>query len=128
MRGGYGRFYDKTHLELISGVITNGVFSNSFVVSFPTNNADPGPSQGLRPTDPFLVNGPTVNRALLAQRFPAGSKLKNTGTVVLDNPDRVVPYTDQLSLGFERQLSRDMSIERRLRPRLRPRPVHPLAT
>jgi hypothetical protein len=109
VRGGYGRFYDKTHLELVSGVITNGVFSNSFVVSFPTNNADPGPSQGVRPTDPFLVNGPTVDRGLLAQRFPAGSKIKNTGTVVLDNPDRVVPYNDQLSLGFERQLTRDMS-------------------
>jgi hypothetical protein len=110
LRGGYGRFYDKTHLELISGVITNGVFSNSFVVSFPTNSADPGPSQGLRPTDPFLANGPTVDRALLAQRFPAGTKLKNTGTVVLDNPDRVVPYTDQLSLGFEKQLLRDLSV------------------
>jgi hypothetical protein len=110
LRGGYGRFYDKTHLELISGVITNGVFSNSFVVSFPTNNADPGPSQGQRPTDPFLANGPTVDRNLLAQRFPAGTKLRNTGTVVLDNPDRVVPYTDQLSLGFERQLMRDLSV------------------
>ena len=109
VRGGYGRFYDKTHLELISGVITNGVFSDSFVVNFPANNADPGPSQGLRPTDPFLANGPTVDRGLLAQRFPAGSRIKNTGTVVLDNPDRVVPYADQLSLGFERQLTRDMS-------------------
>ena len=28
----------------------------------------------------------------------------------LDNPDRVIPYTDQFSLGFERQLPRDMSI------------------
>jgi hypothetical protein len=51
-----------------------------------------------------------VDRGLLAQRFPAGTRLKNTGTVVLDNPDRVVPYTDQLSLGFERQLMRDLSV------------------
>jgi hypothetical protein len=109
VRGGYGRFYDKTHFELISGVVTNGVFSNSFLVNFPANNADPGPSQGLRPTDPFLANGPTVDRTLLAQRFPAGSRIKNTGTVVLDNPDRVVPYADQLSVGFERQLARDTS-------------------
>lgn len=110
VRGGYGRFYDKTHLELVSGVITAGVFSNSFIVNFPANNVDPGPSQGRLPTDPFLANGPTVNRALLAQRFPAGSKLKNTGTVALDNPDRVIPYADQLSLGFERQLTNDMSV------------------
>jgi len=110
VRGGYGRFYDKTHLELITGIITAGVFSQSFVVNFPANNIDPGPSAGRLPTDPFLVNGPTVNRALLNQQYPSGSKLKNTGNVTLDNPDRVVPYTDQLSAGFERQLSRNMSV------------------
>ena len=110
LRGGYGRFYDKSHLELVSAIITNGVFSQSFTVNFPANNIDPGPSAGRLPTDPFLVNGPTLNRALLNSLYPAGSKLKNTGTVNLDNPDRVIPYTDQLSAGFERQLSRDMSI------------------
>ena len=110
VRGGYGRFYDKSHLELISAVISAGVFSQSFTVNFPANNIDPGPSAGRLPTDPFLVNGPTVNRALLNQLYPSGTKLKNTGTVTLDNPDRVVPYTDQLSAGFERQLSRDMSV------------------
>jgi hypothetical protein len=110
LRGGYGRFYDKSHLELISAIITNGVFSNSFTVNFPANSADPGPSQGRLPTDPYLVNGPTVDRQLLAQQFPAGSTIRNTGSVFLDNPDRVIPYTDQLSLGFERALTRDMSV------------------
>ena len=38
----------------LSGFITTGVFSDSFTVKFPANNADPGPAQGLRPTDPFL--------------------------------------------------------------------------
>jgi hypothetical protein len=110
VRGGYGRFYDKSHLELISAIITNGVFSQSFTVNFPANNIDPGPSAGRLPTDPFLVNGPVLNRALLNTLYPAGSKLRNTGNVFLDNPDRVIPYADQLSLGFERQLSRDMSV------------------
>ena len=51
VRGGYGRFYDKTHYELITGIITAGVFSDSFIVNFPANAADPGPSQGrARPT------------------------------------------------------------------------------
>jgi hypothetical protein len=109
LRGGLGRFYDKSHLELISAFITGGVFSNSFTVNFPTNNADPGPSQGLRPTDPMLVNGPTVNRTLLNQLYPPGSRLRNTGTVSLDNPDRVIPYTDQISAGAERALTRDLS-------------------
>jgi hypothetical protein len=110
VRGGVGRFYDKSHLELISAVITGGVFAQSFTVSFPTSGSDPGPSAGRLPTDPFLVGGPTVNRALLNTLYPAGSKLRNTGTVTFDSPDRVIPYADQISLGFERQLSRDMSV------------------
>lgn len=110
LRGGYGRFYDKTHLELISAAINVGAFSSSFVVNFPTNNIDPGPSTGQLPTDPMLRSGPTVNRALLNQLYPPGSRLRNTGTVNLDNPDRVVPYTDQFSAGAERALTRDLSV------------------
>ena len=109
LRGGVGRFYDKTHLELITGAMTSGVFSDSFIATFPSNSADPGPSQGNRPSDPFLANGPTVDRALLAQRFPPGTKIKNTGAVVLDSPDRVIPYVDQVSIGIEHQLSSKMS-------------------
>src|SRR5678815_4687764 len=72
VRGGYGRFYDKTHFEFISNVITAGTFSNSFVVQFPlgTNNVDPGPSSGVLPLDPMLRGGPTVNRALLESLYP----------------------------------------------------------
>jgi outer membrane receptor protein involved in Fe transport len=110
VRGGYGRFYDKTHYELITGIITAGVFSDSFIVNFPANAADPGPSQGRAPTDPFLVNGPTVNRELLNARFPPGSRVKNTGTVVLDSSDRVIPHTDQFTVGFERALFGNFSL------------------
>jgi hypothetical protein len=110
VRGGYGRFYDKTHYELITGIITAGVFSDSFVVNFPANAADPGPSQGQRPTNPMLVDGPTVNRALLDAQFPPGTKQKNTGTVFLDSPDRVIPYTDQFTIGFEKALFRNFSL------------------
>lgn len=110
IRGGYGRFYDKTHFELISPLLTAGVFSDSFVVLFPTNNADPGPSNGVLPTDPYLVNGPTVNRTLLASQFPAGARIKNTGTVWMDNPDRVIPHVDQITAGYERELSSTISI------------------
>ena len=110
VRGGYGRFYDKTHYELITGIITAGVFSDSFVVNFPANAADPGPSQGLAPTNPYLVDGPTVNRQLLDAQFPPGTKTKNTGTVFLDSPDRDIPYTDQFTIGFERALFRNFSL------------------
>ena len=110
LRGGYGRFYDKSHLELISAFITAGPISSSFLVNFPANSADPGPSAGRLPTDPFLVNGPTVNRTLLNQLYPPGSRLRNTGPVFLDNPDRVVPYTDQISLGVEHALAANLSL------------------
>jgi uncharacterized lipoprotein YajG len=110
LRGGFGRFYDKTHFELISAILSAGVFSNSFTTTQPTNAADPGPSTGVLPTNPFLVGGPVVNRTLLAQQFPAGSQIRNTGTVNLDNPDRKIPYADQATIGYERQLSSNLSM------------------
>jgi hypothetical protein len=112
MRGGYGRFFDKTHFELVSGVITNTPFTTSFTRNFPLNNIDPGPIQGQRPTDPFLANGPFVTdatRAAIAALFPPGSVVRNTGAT-FDSPDRVIPYTDQVSLGLERQLRADLSV------------------
>jgi hypothetical protein len=112
LRGGYGRFFDKTHFEVINGVLTNRPFTTSFTRNFPLNNADPGPQQGNLPTDPFLVNGPVITdamRAELQRMFGAGAAVRNTGAT-FDNPDRVLPYTDQLSLGFERQLAPDLSV------------------
>jgi hypothetical protein len=110
IRGGGGRFFEKTHFEIISAIVTAGVYSNSFTASFPANAADPGPSRGELPSDPFLRNGPTVDRALLAPLFPPGSRVRNTGDVSLDNADRRIPYTDQLSLGFEQALRPHLSV------------------
>ena len=112
LRGGYGRFYDKTHFEVIGGVLTNTPFATSFNRNFPLNNVDPNPQQGLLPTDPFLVNGPVITdamRAELERLFPPGASVRNTGAT-FDNPDRVLPYTDQLSLGFERQIASNLSL------------------
>jgi hypothetical protein len=108
VRGGVGTFYDKTHFELIGGIYTNGVFSSSFNRNFPLSQVDPGPRNGQLPTDPFLVNGPTVNRALLEQMFPPGTQIRNTGAT-WDHPDRRVPYTHQVTVGYERQLAPSMS-------------------
>jgi hypothetical protein len=111
LRGGYGRFYDKTHFELISAILTAGVYSDSFVAQFPAgNNVDPGPSNGVRPSDPMLAGGPTINRDLLAALYPPGTLAKNTGNVNVDNPDRVIPYTDQFTVGYERQLWSTISV------------------
>ena len=109
VRGGYGRFYEKTHFELIGAIYNGGVFSDSFTATFPNSAADPGPRIGQLPTDPFLVNGPTINRTLLSQLFPAGTRLKNTGNVTLDNPGRVVPRSDQVTVGYEHQIGGTIS-------------------
>ncbi len=135
VRGGFGRFYDKTHFELIGAIYTNTVFATSFNRLFPLNNFDPGPRLGLLPADPFLVNGPVITdgmRAQLALQFPPGASLRNTGAS-WDNPARVVPYTDQVTIGYERQfgasfsagadyvhaVGRDLLMARQLNPTLR---------
>jgi hypothetical protein len=112
LRGGYGRFFEKTHFELVSAVLTNRPWTTSFTRQFPLNNVDPGPIQGNRPADPFLAAGPFMTdqlRAQIAALFPPGTTVRNTGST-FDNPSRVMPYTDQLSLGVERQLRSDLSV------------------
>jgi hypothetical protein len=109
VRGGYGRFFDKSHFELIGGLYTGTPFTSSFTVNFPTAAADQGPRNGQLPANEFLVNGPVLNRELLNARFPPGQLLRNTGAS-WDHPDRQVPYTDQLTAGYERQLAGNMAI------------------
>jgi len=110
IRGGYGLFFDKTHLIIMRNFIQAGVYSNSFTALFPASQADRGPSSGQLPTDPMLAGGPVVNRTLLNQLFPPGTLARNTGTVYLESPDRTVPYTHQLSLGYQRQFGTRMSL------------------
>jgi hypothetical protein len=143
VRGGWGLFYQKTPFTFVTGVVSSGVFADSFTATLcgpptapicpSTTNVDPGPSADRLPTNPFLINGPTVNRALLNAMFPPGTKSKNTGTVQFDNPDRHLPYSRQASVGYERQLSgtvalsadyirtelRDLYMRRDLNPGLR---------
>lgn len=109
LRGGYGLFYEKQWIDRFESYLLNPVFADSFLANYPFNAPDPGPSNGRFPTDPLLVNGPVVNRALLNQLVPPGSLARNTGSVFLDNPDRILPKQHQLTLGYERQLLANMS-------------------
>jgi hypothetical protein len=120
IRGGWGLYYQKTPFSNFTPLVSAGVTSNSFlaILCGPAANpicpsatsVDPGPSAGRLPTSPFLVNGPTVNRALLSQLFPPGTTQKNTGTVNFDNPDRHLPYSYQASIGFEKQLPGSIAV------------------
>ena len=84
---------------------------NSAVVSFPNDSADPGPAAGRLPTDPFLVNGPFINQALLNQRFPPGTLLRNAGVVRFDSPDRKQPYAHQFTVGYGRQVGATIAVQ-----------------
>jgi hypothetical protein len=108
VRGGYGRFFERQHLEQIGG-LWNPLFSLSSIQNFPASGPDLNPRNGLFPTDPFLVNGPTINTALLNQRFPAGVPVQSAGPT-WDNPDRSNPYTDEFTAGYERQLAGSLAV------------------
>lgn len=103
LRGGFGTFYQNTPFELITAFLTAGPFSSSFVRNFPLNSADPGPRAGNFPTDPTLVNGPTVNRALIASIVGSSTLLPNPAPTV-DNTGRRMAYTRSFSIGLQREL------------------------
>jgi hypothetical protein len=133
VRAGYGIFYNRTILGALDDTLEFGKFTESNVVSFPANAADPGPSAGRFPTDPFLVNGPFINTALLRQKYPEGQAVPNNGVVIFDSPGRQTPYAHQFTLGYVRELTpslalhadyvravnKDMFLARNLNPSLR---------
>ncbi|MBI3264064.1 MAG: TonB-dependent receptor, partial [Acidobacteria bacterium] len=110
VRGGYGIFYNRTILGAIDDTIEFPKYTSSAVVNFPNDSADPGPSAGRFPTDPFLVNGPFVNRALLNQLYPPGVLPRNTGDVIFDSPNRSQPYAHQVTVGYVRQMAASLAV------------------
>ncbi len=103
VRGGFGYFFQNTPFELITAFRTARPFSDSFIRSFPLSTADPGPRAGRLPTDPTLVKGPVVDRALIQSLIGTGLLLPNP-TPVIDQKDRRMPYTRSTTIGFQREL------------------------
>jgi hypothetical protein len=120
VRGAWGLYFQKTAYSNFTPFIASGAISNSFTVNLcgpPTapicpsaTSVDPGPSAGRPPTNPFLVNGPVLNRALLNALFPPGTTQANTGTVNFDNPDRHLPWSRQASIGIEKSFGANVAV------------------
>lgn len=111
LRGGYGLMYNRSFAELFSSFFTQSRFVSSFEAQFPITAADSGPRNGRLPTDPTLVNGPFVTPALLDyinRTYPPGST-QLLRAISVDNPARRVPYQHQFSVGYERQIARNLS-------------------
>jgi hypothetical protein len=110
IRGGFGKYYLRTEFGWTSQYYKDGPFTESFIVDFPIDGIDRGPSGGEFPTHPTLATFPNVNDAWIAENFPTGTLQKNVGSVHLDNPDRHSPYTWQGSFGFSQQLTDTMAV------------------
>jgi hypothetical protein len=110
VRAGYGIFYNRTILGALDDTIEFPKFTSSVIATFPNNSADPGPGRGQFPTDPFLVNGPVINRALLNQLYPAGAPVRNTGFVVYDSPNRQQPYARQFTFGYVQEMTSSLAL------------------
>ena len=109
VRGGFGRFYERLWMDRFGEFVRRGVYASSVEVQFPLDDIDPGPSGGMYPTHPLLVDGPFLNRDLLNQLVPPGSLVRNLGAVWLDTPNRPIAYRDSLTFGYERQVGAEVS-------------------
>jgi hypothetical protein len=115
IRGGFGRFYDRTQLGTIDNFFTDHKYAASFTAQYPQNNLDPGPGSGQFPAEPVLQlfrpgDMPAAVRAIVNRDYPPGSTTRNTGTLTWDSPDRQQPYFDQLTVGYEREVLTGLSV------------------
>ena len=111
VRAGYGIFYNRTMLGAIDDTHrVPEVHARRSSPASRTTTPIRARAAAQFPTDPFLVNGPVVNRALLDQLYPPGSVLRNTGVVIYDTPDRRQPYAHQMTVGYVRELASSLAI------------------
>ncbi len=109
IRGGFGYFFQNTPFELITAFRTARPFSDSFLRNFPLSTPDPGPLAGRFPTDPTLVNGPVIDRAVIQSLTGSGLLLPNP-TPTIDQINRQISYTRSMTFGIQRELSPNLAL------------------
>lgn len=110
LRGGFGVFYDKTTFSLVGLFESDGPFAESFLRNFPLNSTDPGPENGMFPTDPTLVNGPFIDLEVINSIVGTGALSLNT-TPTFENDQRGVPGVRTYSIGIQRELLKDIVVQ-----------------
>jgi hypothetical protein len=114
LRAGYGIFYDKTLLGTVDNLFTDTKYATSFEANFPVVGPDLGPRNGQFPENPALLT-PRVDqltpavRAYINAQYPPGTRVRNTGTIWWDDPEREQPYFHQISAGYEREIFKGVS-------------------
>src|SRR5207247_2986560 len=53
---------------------------------------------------------PFVNRSLLNQAYPPGVPVRNDGVVIFDSPNRSLPYAQQFTVGYVRELATSLAV------------------
>ncbi len=111
LRGGYGRFYER--MQLGDAVSWSGFFQDAVLLNggvftrFPNSGSD---------KDFFLnatqANGFTdleqLKNFMIGTLEGAGAARRVNTQPTVDNPDRVAPYSDTLSIGVQHEVAPDM--------------------
>jgi hypothetical protein len=110
IRGGYGLFYEKQWIDRFENYMLNPVFTNSFIRQF-SGLAGRSRARRRTPADrPAARQRPTLNRDARRPARAAGDSGDGTQVPVwLDTPARILPYQHQASIGYERQLGRQLA-------------------
>ena len=123
IRGGFGVFYQRTSFTFLTPMFSGGRYSDSFIVQYPLNNADPGPRAGNLPTAPELVNGPTVNHAPDRRAVPARHAEPQRRHRAIRQPGSRELVVAAIQPGLRAADRRDVRRRHRLHPFRAARPV-----
>ena len=110
-RGGYGRFFDKTHFELIGGLYTGTPFTHSFSADVPDGRSriSDRATASCRPIRSWSTGRRSIT-TLLNQLYPGGAAAAEHRRDLGQRGSPQCRYTDEITAGYERQLLADLAV------------------